>query len=31
VYLTSTLDAGLRALLNYWRFKAGRWRGTGVS
>jgi Na+-driven multidrug efflux pump len=31
VYLTSTLDAGLRALLNYRRFKAGRWRGARVS
>jgi Na+-driven multidrug efflux pump len=26
VYLSSTFDAALRALLNYWRYRRGRWR-----
>jgi multidrug resistance protein, MATE family len=25
VYLSSTFDAGLRALLNWWRFRSGKW------
>jgi MATE family, multidrug efflux pump len=30
VYLSSTFDAGLRALLNWWRFRSGRWRRVQV-
>jgi len=30
VYLSSTLDSGLRAALNYRRYRAGRWQRTAV-
>ncbi|HEX2184723.1 MAG TPA: MATE family efflux transporter [Chloroflexota bacterium] len=30
VYLSSTFDAALRAVLNYYRYRSGRWRRTQV-
>jgi Na+-driven multidrug efflux pump len=29
IYLSSTFDAGLRALLNYLRYRTGRWQRLG--